>query len=438
MKCTYVKIGKNSQRYEESFQIHLFSSQIQFDVFWTDTNISIMENCLNCTWNLTALLNFSSSSFSIEAALNYANIVSYSLVLTTGVVGNMAVLFLFLLRWEYHKPYDIYIVCLGLADLLGVIVLSKKALYLHLRGSFYHLGVIGCQIDLYLSSVSITVSAATLVAISVDRYIGIKWPLRKYLDTFKTIFINALIWLYGFAVGVFFLFKKKVHLLDHGGVQTCMMNYTDDDEEKQIIFSYFVLQSGIPLLLLVTVYSLIVYELYSSVKIFRCSIERQARFLQNKKTTKLVFCTVVLSIVCWTPSRILYLIYVMDEHFMTTKLFKQLYSFLQMLTTLNNCLNPVIYSKHHFALRKQLSERFQSMSTIRRRFSSTISKRSTIFYPFIRRTNTLPPNGDRSSPDDIMKNRSRSESRVVLENAPTCSSPTKICLFAQKINDESR
>ena len=51
--------------------------------------------------------------------------------------------------------------------------------------SFLPIGDGGCKVISFLSITSLTVSAFTLVVISIDRYVIVKWPLHERHSVWK-------------------------------------------------------------------------------------------------------------------------------------------------------------------------------------------------------------------------------------------------------------
>ena len=70
---------------------------------------------------------------------------------------------------------------LALADLIGTMVVPLKMCMELMQYSFLPIGDTGCKIISFLPMTTITVSSLTLLIISIDRYIIVRWPFRKVL-----------------------------------------------------------------------------------------------------------------------------------------------------------------------------------------------------------------------------------------------------------------
>ena len=100
------------------------------------------------------------------------------LVICFGVVGNVLILVVFLQRWSLLKSYELFIVSLAVADMLGTIVLPLLQFF-EIRGqSFHYIGVWGCKIIFFLPALFFSVSSLTLVMVSVDRFVAVKYPFK--------------------------------------------------------------------------------------------------------------------------------------------------------------------------------------------------------------------------------------------------------------------
>ena len=74
---------------------------------------------------------------------------------------------------------------LALADLIGTTVVPMKMVLELMQFNFLPIGDLGCKIISFLPMTTITVSSFTLLIISIDRYIIVRWPLRKEMERWQ-------------------------------------------------------------------------------------------------------------------------------------------------------------------------------------------------------------------------------------------------------------
>ena len=79
---------------------------------------------------------------------------------------------------------------LALADLIGTMVVPLKMFMELMQYSFLPIGDAGCKIISFLTMTTITVSSLTLLIISIDRYIIVRWPLRKVCQSLDILLNN--------------------------------------------------------------------------------------------------------------------------------------------------------------------------------------------------------------------------------------------------------
>lgn len=102
----------------------------------------------------------------------------YIIIFLTAVIGNGIVCFIVQSSPRMRTVTNYFIVNLAVGDMLMAlfcIPFSSISLFVL---NYWPFGEILCRFVNYSQAVSVLVSAYTLVAISMDRYIAIMWPLR--------------------------------------------------------------------------------------------------------------------------------------------------------------------------------------------------------------------------------------------------------------------
>ena len=286
---------------------------------------------------------------------DYLQVTICLVIMLTGFAGNLMVIVIFSLRWSVLKTCEVFMISLAVADILGTFTIPldriRDILQLHNKGTgdFF-----GCQISTWLSSTCITASSLTLVAIAIDRFVIVAWPLKfRHGPNLVTFFIIFMTWLIaGAYASPYFLFVEQnyhPHIGHH-----CMVKLEGEEYRKYIV-AIFVLQLVIPLWGMSFLYSFIVFKLRPvSVSARRLSETEnivRIRTIRQRKATKLFIVVVVVFTILVLPSNIIGLL-VQYNQIPPTRENRRIYDFFVLLLAANSCVNPMIYSRLHKSFRK--------------------------------------------------------------------------------------
>ena len=136
--------------------------------------------------------------------------------------------------------------------------------------------------------------------------------------------------------------------------------YSETSLETEVIIISIV-QNGVPLLFMVTMNCLTVFELRSAARVALVGNSRSSalsRYKQNKRTMRMLVMLIVVYICCITPEKTFYLLYVYK---IIPRIAVEspgsfgsvMYTVLVMLFMANSCVNPLIYAKLHRSFRRQ-------------------------------------------------------------------------------------
>lgn len=136
-------------------------------------------------FNVTVLLNFSctdSSSHSDDLwSSDYFKSVVYLLyipIFIFALLGNGIVCYIVQSTPRMRTVTNYFIANLALGDILMSLFCVPSSFISQYILNYWPFGIVLCHFVNYSQVVSVLVSAYTLVAISIDRYIAIMWPLR--------------------------------------------------------------------------------------------------------------------------------------------------------------------------------------------------------------------------------------------------------------------
>nr|XP_046912757.1 RYamide receptor-like [Dermatophagoides farinae] len=111
-----------------------------------------------------------------------------------------------------------FIINLSITDLLMAIFTIPFTYTNYMLGRWIFIAIM-CPIVNCAQLTTITVSIYTLVAIAIDRYMAIMYPLRKSISWFKRhrTFIVILIWIFGICLGISQIFVTETDTFEHNG-----------------------------------------------------------------------------------------------------------------------------------------------------------------------------------------------------------------------------
>jgi len=277
-------------------------------------------------------------------------------ILFVGIIGNSLVLVVFGMRWKRLKICEIFMINLAVADLIGTLVVPTRHLTERLNYSFHPIGHAGCKLISFVTLASVSVSAFTLVLISIDRYTIVKWPLREYPPTWKLATSISMTWILSLILGFFYFLRVNLHAPYDGENYYICSNFAEYGEYLVHTLVTVVAQVIIPIVVITVLYALIILELRKTARnrLFHASErERKIRLKRNTRATKLFVVIIIIFYVCILPVTIFFLIYLSDAVQMTEGLL-HLFTCLEMLKMLNSCVNPIIYSRLHTSFRRMI------------------------------------------------------------------------------------
>lgn len=152
---------------------------------WNYSNISLEADCNP----------FLSPESLLENPLFQTLVYSmYGIIFTFGVSGNSFVCYTILSSPRMRTVTNYFIMNLAVGDIL-ITALCVPFTSIALLKQYWPFGRFLCPVVNYSMALSVFVSAYTLVAISIDKYMVIMWPLKPRISKRFATFIIALVWL---------------------------------------------------------------------------------------------------------------------------------------------------------------------------------------------------------------------------------------------------
>lgn len=354
------------------------------------------------TGNEQAPADDDSGSRNVEFITKTLTPIMFGVIIVIGFVGNVVVIYVILQDRKTEReltPTNLLILDLSLADLSFICLCIPFTAVDYASGGIWPFGQFWCQSNQYLIIVSCLASIYTLVLMSIDRFVAIVYPIEciPFRNNRNTLNAIAVKWI------LILLLSSPTHQM-HGLLPYHNRNATSDPQlqqqelpsqaasrQQQLVYSsqeqsllqlepdspqqlqdtpllqatppdahvcrllshkynpmhfqisFFVTSYLLPLILILCLYSLMIYKLWHGNTKSHGHKESPKTLESKRKVSQLVAMIVVLFAVCWFPIQIM-LILMRLKTFEMSALYVGIQVFAHVLGYLNSCINPLIYA----------------------------------------------------------------------------------------------
>ncbi|XP_071947590.1 kappa-type opioid receptor-like [Antedon mediterranea] len=198
-------------------------------------------------------------------------------------------------------------------------------------------------------------STYNLLVLTFDRYFAVMYPLKYniFKEKIKSkVFLVSIPWITAFVVLLLWLL---IHRIDE---QACYTNWPSLTYQKFYGILIFTSMLIIPISVIFFVYFKIFRTLKNRVGEDSSLVSAAvvSRRLNIIKTMAIVCFTYV---VCWTPNRVLVLIFVISEGNVEAFDFELIFIITTGLTMVNSCINPIIYTFKYNDFKECVHKKFK-------------------------------------------------------------------------------
>ncbi|XP_068631452.1 RYamide receptor-like [Battus philenor] len=308
-------------------------------------NLTTFENTIVCIFEDT------SDDFLTSTSFRTVVYIMYSAVFVIALTGNGLVCFVVHTSPRMKTVTNYFIVNLAVGDILMTLFCVPFSFVPVLVLRYWPFGDVMCHVVNYSQAVSVLVSAYTLLAISIDRYVVILHPLKQRLGKLAAKAIVIAVWSGALATAlpipiVSQLQKPSLwHLACD--VYVCAENWTDKKRSEQYTIALLTLQFALPLTALVGTYARIGYVVWAVRPPGEAQSDRDTRMQSSKlKMIKMMVTVVAVFIVSWLPLNILIMLwtfYGQDEEWTAWPGLPYIWFASHWLAMSHSCYNPIIY-----------------------------------------------------------------------------------------------
>ncbi|XP_076072344.1 prolactin-releasing peptide receptor-like isoform X2 [Mytilus galloprovincialis] len=324
-------------------------------------------------------------------------IILYSLTTFLSIVGNIIVVIVFRKGKRSRTDLRPFLINLAIADLL----MALFCMPFTFADAIFRTWIFSepfCPIVLFVQMLSVAASVFTNVAIGMDRFLVVAYPLKHRFTIQRYKYVIVAIWTCSILLASVQLFVARAMHFE-SGVLVCNEIWPNTNSRRIYTIFVLVLTYIIPLLILSITYSIVSFLLWKRTSPgnrdhFRDFLQWRSKI----KVVKMLVIVVTIFGLCWLPLHVFTL--VIDFHpevldydtEADEKLLLGIYLGVHWLAMSNSFANPIIYSFTNDNFRADLFTLFYiwfpcctCLKTMIRRTNSSSTKDSFIF----RRQSTL-------------------------------------------------
>lgn len=218
---------------------------------------------------------------------------SYIIIMVFSLLGNGIVCYLVQCAPNFRTVTNIFISNLSVGDMLMTIFCVPFSFTSTIILQYWPFGGELCRIVSYFQAVAVFVSAYTLVAISLDRYIAITHPLRPRMTKSHAKIIIGIVWVIALLTALPILvlsrLKQPSEKFSICEQYLCTEDWESNEEELLYSIILLVLQYAVPFVALVFTYTWIAIVVWGKRTPGEAEDLRDTRMASRKR--KVRYCT---------------------------------------------------------------------------------------------------------------------------------------------------
>ncbi|XP_022825386.1 RYamide receptor-like [Spodoptera litura] len=312
--------------------------------------------------------------------------VMYITVFVTALVGNGLVCTVVQTTARMKTVTNYFIVNLAVGDILMTLFCVPFSFVPTLLLRYWPFGAFMCKAVNFSQAVSVLVSAYTMLAISIDRYIIIMHPLKPRLSKTAAKLVVFAVWSGALvtAAPIPIVSKLQRPSLWH---QTCEVDicgevWSSTEQSRQYTYALLVLQFVLPLSALVCTYTRIAHTVWGGRPPGEAQDARDSRIQHSKrKMVKMMLTVVTVFIMSWLPLNIfivLWTVHENDDEWASWPGMPYVWFACHWLAMSHSCYNPMIYCYMNIRYRQGFQEIFSALLCLKKKDSTRPCQRSSV------------------------------------------------------------
>ena len=288
-------------------------------------------------------------SLSEPLAMRWTLRLLYILVFLFGIVGNVVVCIAVIRRKRLRSSNNLFTFNLACADLIVVIIYVPTQMTAFENGHNWALGDTMCRIAYIIIPLCLSASIGSLLAITVNRYRAMVYPMKPKLTMGKIKLIIAVMWITSLLIALPIIFVAGTETYENGQTYCSEPGWPDGSNiDKVYWISIFLLQYVVPLAVIIILSTIAAWRLRKNTLFNRrrgslvITKAVRRRMHQGAKITKLLFALVCIYAICMLPQHVVF--FWMEYGNLKQMGFKMyIFRFSNVFPMANCALNPIAY-----------------------------------------------------------------------------------------------
>ncbi|XP_013779266.1 RYamide receptor-like [Limulus polyphemus] len=319
---------------------------ISFDLELNVSSMVLLDIRNNFTKKTTA------ENSSIPEGVQAIMYIMYAIISLAAIGGNGIICYIVLADQSMRTVTNYFIVNLAVGDLLMAVLCIPFTFVVNLILHRWPFGTALCKIVTYAQAVSVFVSAYTMIAISVDRYIAIIKPLRPRMTKFQAKLMIILVWLVALITPLPTVVVSSLVAARSSDSFHCTEVWNPPEQRYYYGMALMTLQYFLPLLVLIYTYARIAVVVWVKQTPGEAEDNRDQRLAASKrKMVKMMIMVVTVFTFCWLPFNILIVVGDQDQSIWWYKHIQYVWFVCHWLAMSHTSYNPIIYCWMNFKFR---------------------------------------------------------------------------------------
>ncbi|CAD6189295.1 unnamed protein product [Caenorhabditis auriculariae] len=215
----------------------------------------IMDNgsCLNLNSELWEFRGDYSSQWPAMGVFS----VLYAVIIASGIIGNVCVVLAITRNKALQTVPNMFILSLSCSDIV-VCCTSATITPITAFRKEWMFGAVLCRIAPFIAGISLCFSTFTLTAISIDRYLLIRFPMRKQINHYQAFGVILLICTMAACISSPIMFKQQLGPFENFCGLYCTEDWKGNESQRKIYGAILTfLQLVIPLTIIIISYTAI-------------------------------------------------------------------------------------------------------------------------------------------------------------------------------------
>ncbi|XP_046445814.1 tachykinin-like peptides receptor 99D isoform X2 [Daphnia pulex] len=333
---------------------------------WNDGNLTIGDSDVMVFFDHSGF-NWTQNNSLLEDAtqndqfsLPWWRIVLWTMLFAVMVVvstgGNLIVIWIVLADRRMRTVTNYFLVNLSIADTM-VSTLNVIFNFISMVTNDWPFGRVYCKISQFVAVISICGSVFTLMAISIERYLAIMYPLRRRMGKMTTIGIALSIWLASFLISTPHVLYSTTITYNDSGRTACYLAWPDGptfESYQEYIYNVMltILTYFLPICAMGYAYFQVGVELWGSQGIGECTDHQMENVKSKRRVVKMMIVVVTIFAICWLPYHIYFIVSWLFQEINQWSHIQEIYLGTYWLAMSNAMYNPIIYCWMNSRFRK--------------------------------------------------------------------------------------